>query len=81
MKVSISELQRHPSLLKQNEVLDIIDKRDKTRVGVFIPKKYERLLEELLEKIERQKRAQKLKKIKSVDEGMDVWDEVSGDGL
>ena len=81
MKVSISELQRHPSLLKQDEILDIIDKRDKRRVGVFIPSRYEGIVTELLERIKSQERLAKLRKLKNVDDGMEIWEETSGDGL
>jgi hypothetical protein len=80
MKVSISELQRHPSLLKQDRILDIVDLRDKKRVGVFIPGRYADLVDEVMGRIEREERIAKLRRLKD-DEEMEIWDEASGDGV
>ncbi|WP_187647457.1 hypothetical protein [Nitrosophilus labii] len=81
IKVSISQIQKKPSIFKNEEILDIVDKRDNKEIGIFIPKKYEKYFNLILEKIEKEEKLKILKKIKEVDDDMSSWDEVVGDGV
>ncbi|WP_281951616.1 hypothetical protein [Nitrosophilus kaiyonis] len=81
IKISISEIQKKPSIFKSEEILDVIDKRDHKEIGVFIPKKYEKYFKKIIEEIEKSKKLDILKKIKKIDKDMDIWDEVVDDGL
>lgn len=80
IKLGVSELQKRPSILKSDEIIELVDKRDEKRIGIFIPQKYSTLFEEIVEKIERQRRKKILRSIKKLDD-MSEWDEVAGDGL
>ncbi len=80
IKLGVSELQKRPSILKSDEIIELVDKRDEKRIGIFIPQKYSTLFEEIVEKIERQRRKKILRAIKKLDD-MSEWDEVAGDGL
>jgi len=81
IKVSISQIQKKPSIFKNEEILDIVDKRDNKEIGIFIPKKYEKYFNLILKKIEKEEKLKILKKIKEVDDDMSSWDEVVGDGV
>jgi len=81
IKVSISQIQKKPSIFKNEEILDIVDKRDNKEIGIFIPKKYEKYFNLILKKIEKEEKLKILKKIKEVDDNMSSWDEVVGDGV
>ncbi len=80
IKLGVSELQKRPSILKSDEIIELVDKRDEKRIGIFIPQKYSTLFEEIVEKIERQRRKKILRAIKKLDD-MSEWDEVASDGL
>ena len=80
IKLGVSELQKRPSILKSDEIIELVDKRDEKRIGIFIPQKYSALFEEILDTIERQRRKKILRTIKKLDD-MGEWDEVAGDGL
>jgi len=81
IKVSITQIQKKPSIFKNEEILDIVDKRDNKEIGIFIPKKYEKYFNLILKKIEKEEKLRILKKIKEVDDDMSSWDEVVGDGV
>ena len=81
IKISISEIQKKPSVFKNEEILDIVDKRDNKKIGIFIPKKYEKYFNLILKKIEKEEKLKILKKIKEIDDDMSSWDEVVGDGV
>jgi len=66
----ISEIQSKPSLIKSMTVGEIIDRRAHKSLGFFIAAKYEPYIKEAIEKIEREEKLAKLKKIKN---GTD-WD-------
>ncbi len=80
MKVSVSELQKRPSLLKSEEILEVVDRRSDEEVGIFVPKRYKDLFERLKIELEKSRKKEVLQKIKEADD-MSDWDEVAGDGL
>ena len=80
MKVSVSELQKRPSLLKSEEILEVVDKRSDEEVGIFVPKKYRELFERVKIELEKSRKKQVLQKIKEAED-MSDWEEVVGDGL
>jgi len=60
----ITELQSKPAILKQNDIIEIEDKRKNIKLGYFISSKYEDELKPILEKINKRKKIEKLKKLK-----------------
>jgi len=80
MKISVSELQKRPSLLKSEKILEVVDKRSDEEVGIFVPKKYRGLFERVKIELEKSRKKQVLQKIKEVED-MSDWEEVVGDGL
>ncbi len=60
----ITDIQNKPSLMKEMEVSEIVDKRANKRLGYFISSKYKDLIEPILKEIEREEKIAKLKKLK-----------------
>jgi len=61
----ITEIQSKPSLIKSMTVGEIVDRRAHKSLGFFIAAKYEVYIKEALERIEREEKLLKLKKIKN----------------
>ncbi len=80
VKIGMNELRKHPSLLKNGEIIELVDKKNEKRIGVFIPQKYSAIIEKVLKNIEKKRRQEILRTIKDLDD-MREWDEVVGDGL
>jgi len=60
----VSDIQNKPSLLKAIDIAQIIDRRKNTTLGYFISSKYEKQIKPLIEKINRDEKLAKLKKLK-----------------
>ena len=60
----ITEIQNKPSLMKEMDVGEIIDKRASKKLGYFISSKYKDLVEPVLKEIERAKKLEKLERLK-----------------
>ena len=61
----ITTIQNKPSLLKEMDVAEIIDKRAHKSVGYFISAKYEKFIRSVIEEIEKANKIEKLKKLKA----------------
>ena len=77
IKVGVSEIQKCSSIFKSNQMIELIDKRDNEVIGLFVPRKYMKVIQKVLE----EEKKEILRKIKNIEDEMDIWDEVSGDGL
>ncbi len=60
----VTDIQNKPSLIKAIDVAEIIDKRKHTTLGYFISSKYDELIKPIIEKIDREEKLAKLKKLK-----------------
>lgn len=61
----VTDIQNKPSLIKSTAIAQIVDKRKHTTLGYFISSKYDNLIKPLLEKIDKEEKLAKLKKLKS----------------
>ncbi|PHS41845.1 MAG: hypothetical protein COB07_02050 [Sulfurovum sp.] len=64
LSYGITEIQSKPSLIKSMTVGEIVDRRAHKSLGFFIAAKYEEYIKEAMERIEREEKLLKLKKIK-----------------
>ena len=60
----VSDIQTKPAIFKQNDILEIEDKRKNISLGFFISSKYSDMLKPILKEIEQKERVAKLKKLK-----------------
>ena len=60
-----TDIQNKPSLIKAMDIAEIIDKRKHTTLGYFISSKYEDIIKPIIEKIDREEKLAKLKKLKN----------------
>ena len=60
----ITDIQNKPSLIKNMDIAEIVDKRKNVTLGYFISSKYEKQIKPLIEKIDRDKKLAKLKILK-----------------
>jgi len=61
----VTTIQNKPSLLKEMDVAQIIDKRAHKNVGYFISAKYEKFIRSAIEEIEKANKIEKLKKLRA----------------
>ena len=61
----VTDIQNKPSLIKAMDIAKIIDKRKHTTLGYFISSKYEDIIKPIIEKIDREEKLAKLKKLKN----------------
>ena len=61
----VTDIQNKPSLIKAIDIAEIIDRRKHTTLGYFISSKYEEKIRPLIEKIDREEKLAKLKKLKN----------------
>jgi len=64
IEYGITALQTQPSLFKQMTISKIVDKRRHKDIGYFISSKYEDIISDVIAKIERQEKIDKLQKLK-----------------
>ena len=64
LSYGITDIQNKPSLMKEMEVSEIVDKRANKKLGYFISSKYQDLIEPVLKEIEKEKKIAKLKRLK-----------------
>lgn len=60
----ITDIQNKPSLIKSMDIAQIVDKRKNITLGYFISSKYEKQIKPLIDKIDRDEKFAKLKKLK-----------------
>jgi len=63
LSYGITEIQSKPSLIKSMDIGEIIDKRAHTTLGYFISAKYESYIRPLIDKIDREEKLNKLKRL------------------
>ncbi len=80
LKVSISSL-RDKSYFTKDEILEIVNSKKKEKLGYFIPIEYEKLIEEVIKKIEKEKKLKLLKRIARAQKKDAIGDGTVSDGL
>ena len=63
LSYGITEIQSKPSLIKSMNIGEIIDKRAHTTLGYFISAKYESYIRPLIDKIDREEKLSKLRRL------------------
>lgn len=61
----VTTIQNKPSLLKEMDLVKIIDKRAHKNIGYFISAKYEKYISSAIQEIEKAEKIEKLKKLKA----------------
>ena len=64
LSYGITDIQSKPSLIKTMDIGKIVDKRAHLTVGYFISSKYESYIKPIIEKIDREEKLSKLKRLK-----------------
>lgn len=64
LSYGITDIQTKPSIIKSMDIGQIIDRRAHTTLGYFISSKYESYILPLIEKIDREEKLTKLKRLK-----------------
>jgi len=64
LSYGITEIQTKPSLIKNMDIAEIVDKRARITLGYFISAKYESYIRPIIEKIDREEKLDKLRKLK-----------------
>ena len=80
IEYGITDIQTKPSILKENSISKIVDKRKHTNIGYFISAKYENMILDIITTIERQEKISKLNKIKK-HQDIDFLETGVSDGL
>jgi len=60
----VTDIQNKPSLIKAIDIAQIVDKRKHKTLGYFISSKYDDFIKPFIEKIDREEKLAKLKKLK-----------------
>ncbi len=60
----VTDIQNKPSLIKAIDIAQIVDKKRQIAIGYFISSKYDNLIRPIVEKINREEKLAKLKKLK-----------------
>ena len=64
LSYGITDIQTKPSLIKAMDIGEIVDKRKHKTLGYYISAKYEEYILPVIEKIDREERLAKLKRLK-----------------
>ncbi len=64
LSYGVTDIQTKPSLIKAMDIGKIVDKRKHITLGYYISAKYEGYIEPLLEKIAKEEKHAKLKRLK-----------------
>ena len=64
IRYGITEIESKPSLIKNMDISEIVDKRKNSVVGYFISQKYYKEIKPVLEQISKKEKIEKLKKLK-----------------
>jgi len=81
MEISLSKLQEKPALLKQVKMADLIDKRAKKEIGLFISADYRDIINMVKKEISKKERLIAIKKIKDYDNDISFLEEGVNDAL
>lgn len=61
----VTDIQNKPSLIKAIDIAQIVDRRKHITLGYFISSKYDDLIKPFIEKINKEEKLAKLKKLKN----------------
>ena len=61
----VTDIQTKPSLMKSMDIGEIVDKRKHITLGYFISAKYEEYIRPVIEKIDKEEKLAKLKRLKN----------------
>jgi len=64
LRYGITDIQTKPSLIKMMDIGEIVDKRKHITLGFYLSAKYENDIRPVIEKIEREEKLAKLKRLK-----------------
>jgi len=64
LSYGITDIQSKPSLIKSMDIAAIVDKRAHTTIGYFISAKYENYIRPLIDKIDREEKLNRLRRLK-----------------
>jgi len=64
LSYGITDIQTKPSLIKSMNIAKIVDKRAHLTLGYFISVKYESYIRPIIEKIDREEKLNKLRRLK-----------------
>ncbi len=65
IKYGVTEIQTKPSLIKSMKIGEIVDKRKHITLGYFISAKYEDIIRPIIDKIDKEEKRAKLKRLKA----------------
>jgi len=65
LSYGITEIQSKPSLIKSMDIGKIIDKRAHTTLGYFISTKYESYIRPIIDRIDREEKLAKLRRLQA----------------
>ena len=65
LSYGITDIQSKPSLIKSMDIGKIVDKRAHTTLGYFISAKYESVIRPLIDKIDREVKLDKLRRLQA----------------
>ena len=64
LSYGITDIQTKPSLIKQMDIGEIVDRRKHITLGYFISTKYESYIRPIIEQIDREEKLAKLNRLK-----------------
>ena len=64
LSYGITDIQTKPSLMKQMDIGEIVDRRKHITFGYFISTKYESYIKPIIEQIDREEKINKLRRLK-----------------
>ncbi len=64
LSFGIRDIQTRPSFIKEIQIGKIVDKRAHETLGYFISSKYDKLIQPVIDEIEREEKISKLKRLK-----------------
>ena len=64
LSYGITDIQSKPSLIKSMDIAAIVDKRAHTTIGYFISAKYEDYIRPIIDKIDREEKLNRLRRLK-----------------
>lgn len=65
LSYGITDIQSKPSLIKSMDIGKIVDKRAHTTLGYYISTKYESYIRPIIEKIDREEKLSKLRRLQA----------------
>jgi uncharacterized protein YkvS len=64
LSYGVKEIENSPSIIKNIDIGEIVDKKENIKLGYYISAKYENYLRPIIEKIDKEEKIKKLKILK-----------------